>query len=64
MQTNINSLISNLEISDELTNFIDNYINIEDIKEEQINQLLDLAKSWINVMEKELNLIEDVKVRN
>lgn len=64
LQTNTNSLISNLEILDELTNFIVNHNNIEDIKEEQINQLLYLVNSWISVMQKELDLIEDLKVRN
>lgn len=53
-----------MEISDELTNLIYNHINTEEIKEKQINQLLDMAKSWMSVMQKELDSIEGVKVRN
>lgn len=59
---NQNSLIPMLEISDELILIDKNNISTGELSKDQINRLLRLMTSWIDVMQKEIDLIKDIKV--
>lgn len=57
-----NSLIPRLEISDELTLITKNDISSGELSKKQINKLLNLMASWTDVLQKEIDLIEAIKV--
>lgn len=56
------SLTSKLVVSDELSLIIENNTNVKDLDTEQIDQLLSLINLWMESLQKEINLIEDIKV--
>jgi len=55
-------LTSKLVVSDELSLIIENNTNVKDLDTEQIDQLLSLINLWMESLQKEINLIEDIKV--
>lgn len=51
-----------MKISNELTLITKNDISTGELSKDQINKLLDLMTSWTELLQKEINLIEDIKV--
>lgn len=52
------------EFPEDLLKIIKNNIRIEELSDEQINQLSELMISWIEIMQKELNIIKGMEVRD
>ncbi|CAH1731507.1 unnamed protein product [Aphis gossypii] len=59
--SSVESLTSKLVVSDELSLIIENNTNVKDLDTEQIDQLLSLINLWMESLQKEINLIEDIK---